>query len=163
MNKLLFILLIGIGATITMDLWSIVRKTLLGVPHPNYSMVGRWVIYMPYGKFYHNPIAESSPMRGEHIIGWVLHYLIGIAFAALLVGLWGDSWIHNPTIAPAFAIGIATVSAPFLLMQPGMGAGIAASRIPKPNLARLHSLITHAIFGIGLYLSAAAINVFCSN
>ena len=36
-------------------------------------------------------------------------------------------------------------------MQPGMGAGIAASRTPRPAAARLHSLVTHAIFGIGLY------------
>jgi len=33
-----------------------------------------------------------------------------------------------------------------------MGAGIAACRMPDPNTARLQSLLTHAIFGIGLYL-----------
>jgi hypothetical protein len=37
------------------------------------------------------------------------------------------------------------------LMQPGMGAGIAASRMPRPSAARLQSLITHGIFGVGLY------------
>jgi Protein of unknown function (DUF2938) len=36
-------------------------------------------------------------------------------------------------------------------MQPGMGAGIAASRTPRPAVARLHSLVTHGIFGLGLY------------
>ena len=42
--------------------------------------------------------------------------------------------------------------APFLLMQPCMGAGIAASRTPHPASARVHSLINHAVFGLGLYL-----------
>jgi hypothetical protein len=49
-------------------------------------------------------------------------------------------------------VGIGTVAAPFLLMQPGMGAGMAASRTPAPNAARLQSLLTHAVFGLGLYL-----------
>jgi hypothetical protein len=54
------------------------------------------------------------------------------------------------------AVGIGTVAAPFLLMQPGMGAGLAARRSPRPAAARLHSLVTHAVFGLGLYASAIA-------
>jgi hypothetical protein len=48
-------------------------------------------------------------------------------------------------------IGIGSVAAPFLLMQPGMGVGIAAAHAPKPGAARTRSLITHLTFGIGLY------------
>jgi Protein of unknown function (DUF2938) len=54
-------------------------------------------------------------------------------------------------ITPALLVGIGTVAAPFLLMQPGMGAGIAASRTPRPAAARVQSLLTHFIFGVGLY------------
>jgi hypothetical protein len=56
-------------------------------------------------------------------------------------------------------VGIGTVAAPFFLMQPGMGAGIAASRTPRPNAARLQSLLTHAVFGLGLYITAWAMPV----
>ncbi|SDW81137.1 DUF2938 domain-containing protein [Marinobacter mobilis] len=154
MNDLLFIVFTGIGATLAMDLWCILRKPLLGLPRPNYGMVGRWIAYMTRGKFRHDSIAASAPVRGEHMIGWVTHYLTGMTFAALLVGIWGTAWIQSPTVGPALAVGIGTVAAPFLLMQPGMGAGIAASRTPKPGSARLQSLITHAVFGLGLYASA---------
>jgi hypothetical protein len=41
-------------------------------------------------------------------------------------------------------------------MQPGMGLGIAASRAPDPRAARLRSLTTHAIFGLGLYAAGWA-------
>jgi hypothetical protein len=41
---------------------------------------------------------------------------------------------------------------PFLILQPGMGRGIAASKTPQPNVARLNTLITHLSFGVGLYL-----------
>ena len=59
--------------------------------------------------------------------------------------------MRQPTIGPALLVGIGTVAAPFLVMQPGMGAGIAASRTPRPAAARLQSLVTHTIFGLGLY------------
>jgi len=31
------------------------------------------------------------------------------------------------------------------------GTGIAASRTPRPAAARLQSLVTHGVFGLGLY------------
>lgn len=162
MNNLLFILIIGIGATAVMDLWSIVRKLLFGIAPPNYGMVGRWIAHMTHGQFRHNSIAASSPMRGENILGWTAHYLIGIAFAALLIGIWGDSWIQNPAIGPALAVSIGTVVAPFFLMQPGMGSGIAASRTPHPTSARLQSVITHTIFGLGLYVTGWTLQLLIS-
>ena len=147
---------IGVGATVVIDAWAIARKRLLGIPAPDYGSVGRWIAGLPRGKFVHDRIAASPPVRGEGVIGWIAHYAIGIAFAALLLAIWGADWAHRPTLGPALLVGIATVAAPFLLMQPGMGAGIAASRTPRPNSARLQSLVTHAIFGLGLYAAGWA-------
>ena len=64
-------------------------------------------------------------------------------------------------IGPALLVGIGTVVAPFLLMQPGMGAGVAASRTPRPAAARVQSLVTHAIFGLGLYASGWVVRLHC--
>ena len=150
----------GAGATAAIDLWAIARRRFLGTPLPNYGLVGRWIAYMPRGRFRHDSIAASPPLRGERAIGWTAHYLIGITFAALLLAIWGLEWLRHPTLAPALAVGIATVTAPFLLMQPGMGAGIAASRTPRPTAARIQSLVTHAVFGLGLYASGCVINLF---
>ena len=61
---------------------------------------------------------------------------------------------------PPLAVGIGSVAAPFLVMQPGMGAGIAARRTPRPGAARFQSLVTHAIFGLGLYATGWSINRF---
>jgi polyferredoxin len=162
MNYLLFTLFIGVGATAVMDLWGLARKPLLGIAPPNYALVGRWIAYMTQGQFRHDSIAASARVRGEHILGWTAHYLTGIAFAALLIGIWGFAWVQNPTIGPALAIGIGSVAAPFLLMQPGMGAGVAASRTPRPASARLQSLVTHAVFGLGLYATGQAVHLVCS-
>jgi hypothetical protein len=156
MDYFVGILLTGIGATAVMDLWAIARKRLFGIAAPNYGLVGRWLGHMPKGRFRHDSVAAAAPVRGERLIGWTAHYLIGISFAAILLGIWGLAWIHHPTIGPALLVGIVTVAAPFLVMQPGMGAGIAASRTPRPAAARFHSLVTHAIFGLGLYAAGWA-------
>lgn len=147
---------IGIGATVVMDLWSLVQKRLLGVPGLDFRFVGRWVAHLPRGQFFHAPIAASPAVRGEAAIGWATHYATGIVFAAALLGLCGLDWAHRPTPWPALLIGIATVAAPFLVMQPGMGAGLAARRTPHPATARVRSLVAHLSFGVGLYLAALA-------
>lgn len=147
-------LVVGLGATLSMDSWSLLRKRLLGIPLPNYAHVGRWIGHMRHGRFRHDAVARAEPVAHEAAIGWTAHYAIGVAFAALLPVIFGATWFRAPTLLPALAVGIGTVLAPFLLMQPGMGAGFFASRTPRPGVARLHSLATHAIFGVGLYLAA---------
>src|SRR5262249_31569476 len=134
-EELLSALAIGAGATLMTDLWSIVRRRWLGIPQPDWGLVGRWLAYLPRGRFRHAPIAKSPRIRGERAIGWIAHYAIGVAFAAVLLFLYGFDWARRPTIGPALIVGIATVAAPFLLMQPGMGAGIAARRTPNPAKA----------------------------
>jgi hypothetical protein len=57
-------------------------------------------------------------------------------------------------LLPALLYGIGTVVFPFFIMQPSFGLGIAASRTPNPTQARLKSLATHTVFGIGLYVCA---------
>ena len=146
--------LIGAGATALLDLWAAARDRLLGRPPLDYGLVGRWLGYMTRGRFRHDPIAASPPLPGERLIGWSAHYLIGIAFAGLLLAIWGLDWARRPTIGPALILGFGSVAAPFLLMQPVMGAGIAAGRTPDPAAARLRSLVAHGVFGLGLYPAA---------
>ncbi|ABM01551.1 DUF2938 domain-containing protein [Shewanella amazonensis] len=154
MLLLLQILIIGVGATLMMDLWAGLRLRLFGVPSLNYAMVGRWLLWIPKGRFIHRPIASSESQQGEVLVGWLAHYAIGITFAGLLLPFAGAEWFTEPSAGPAVALGLVTVAAPFFLLQPVLGMGMAASRAPNPWGTRAHSLITHAVFGLGLYLSA---------
>jgi hypothetical protein len=156
MNFLTYAALTGAGATVVMDIWTLARKRLLGIPAADYGLVGRWFGHMAQGRFRHDRITASPAVKGERLIGWTAHYATGIAFAAVLLAIWGLDWVRQPTLGPALIVGIGSVAAPFLLMQPGMGAGIAARRAPRPNAARLQSIVTHAIFGFGLYAAGWA-------
>jgi hypothetical protein len=151
-------LFVGGGATALTDLWAVARRRLLGIAPPDYGLVGRWLAHMARGRFRHDSIAAAPAVRGERLVGWLAHYAIGISFAALLLFIWGMNWMRQPTLGPTLAIGIGTVAAPFFVMQPGMGAGIAAGRTPRPAAARIQSLVTHTIFGVGLYAAALLAN-----
>jgi len=161
MDYLTGTLIIGAGATLAMDVWSVARKFWLGVPLPDYGLVGRWLGYMAHGRFRHDSVIALPAIDGERSIGWIAHYLIGMAFAGTLLGIWGLDWLGHPTLGPALLVGIATVSAPFLIMQPAMGLGIAASRARRPGAARLQSVITHVVFGLGLYAAGWAAHLLC--
>jgi hypothetical protein len=150
------VILIGAGATAVMDAWLVLLKRL-GVPTLNFALIGRWAGHLARGTFAHAAIAKSPPVRGELALGWLTHYAVGIGFAALLVAVQGRSWASHPTLWPALAIGMGTVAAPLLLMQPAMGAGVAASKTPSPLKNCLRSVANHTVFGLGLYLAAALI------
>ncbi len=153
---LFLVVLIGIGATAVLDLWLALLKRL-GVPTLNLAFVGRWIGHLPRGRWRHDAIAKSPPIPGETMIGWLVHYAIGIAFAGVLAGVVGTNWMRSPTLLPALLVGVGTVVAPLLVMQPAMGAGIASSRTPAPVRNCVRSVINHSVFGAGLYVAAATL------
>lgn len=148
--------LMGMGATAVMDAWLVVLRKA-GVPTLDFALIGRWAGHLARGTWSHDSIARSGAIRGELALGWAVHYATGIAFALLLAAIRGFAWLRAPGLGDAVVIGLATVLAPWLVMQPAMGAGIAASHTPAPMKNRLRSLANHAVFGVGLYLSATTI------
>lgn len=145
---------IGVGATLTMDLWNSFLKRAFGIPSLNYCLLGRWLLHIPTGTFRHASIAAAAPRPRECAIGWMAHYTIGVVFALVFVALMSGDWLARPTLLPALLYGIGTVVFPFFVMQPSLGLGIASSRTPKPMQARLKSLATHTVFGLGLFVCA---------
>jgi hypothetical protein len=148
--------LIGIGATAFMDAWLALLKRL-GVASQSFALIGRWAGHLLRGRIAHTAISKAEPVAGELLWGWLTHYTVGVAFAALLVLLEGRSWMATPTLAPALTVGVCTVAAPLLVMQPAMGAGFFARRTPTPLKNCIRSLANHSVFGLGLYLSAKLI------
>jgi len=148
---------VGIGATAVMDFWLLVLKRS-GVPTMDFGLLGRWVGHVFRGQVAHDAIRRARPIAGEVALGWLTHYAVGVVFAVLLVALQGESWLDDPAVLPAVAWGLLTAAAPLFVLQPAMGAGIASSRTPAPLKNSLRSVANHAVFGLGLYLSAAALS-----
>jgi hypothetical protein len=151
-------ILIGLGATLTTDLWALFLKRAFKIAAPNYCLVGRWLRYMPEGIFRHSNIASAPQKSAECTVGWIAHYMIGITFAIAFLALANNNWLQHPTLIPAMIFGVGTVLLPFFIMQPAFGLGFAASKTPNPIQARLRSLMNHTSFGIGLYLFGLLVN-----
>jgi hypothetical protein len=150
-------LAIGIGATLLMDLWNLFLKRAFKLPSLNYCLLGRWVLHMPRGVFRHKSIAAATPVRFECAAGWIVHYTIGVSLALTFVALAPADWLAQPTLPAALLFGIVTVVFPFFVLQPSLGLGVASARSPRPGQARLKSLATHTVFGIGLYACALCV------
>jgi hypothetical protein len=154
LSSLLAAAILGIGGTLAIDLWSLFLKQAFGIPSLSYCHLGRWFLHMPSGTFVHGRIGDAEPKAAECAIGWIAHYAIGISLSLTFVALVGRDWLSAPSLLPALFFGLATVLIPFLIMQPALGLGVASSKAPHPAQARLKSLMTHSIFGLGLYISA---------
>ena len=149
---------IGVGASLLMDAWNLFLKRTFSIPSLSYCLLGRWLLHMPEGTFLHASITAAPQKRFECTVGWLAHYAIGVVFALVFVALESGDWLARPTLLPALIYGIATVVFPLFIMQPSLGLGIAASKTPKPMQARLKSLVTHTVFGVGLYLCALVVS-----
>jgi hypothetical protein len=144
------ILATGIAATAILDIWSLTLNRAFGLPITDWGHVGRWVAGLPSGDFRHTSIAAAPDVARERFIGWSTHYLIGVVYAAgYLIALAAMS--RTPSFASAMIFGLATVFAPWLILQPGLGVGYFASKAPRPHVTRTLNLVSHLIFGAGLY------------
>ena len=54
-------------------------------------------------------------------------------------------------------IGLGTIAAPWFVMQPAFGLGVAGAKTSDPTAARLRNLRTHSTYGLGLYLTGRAL------
>jgi hypothetical protein len=150
--------IVGLGATLIMDLWAVFLKRAFNIPSSSYCFVGRWLRHMTDGVFKHPSIAAAAQKPAECTIGWIAHYTIGALFACALVAMATPQWLQSPTLMPALIFGMVTVGMPFFVMHPSFGLGLAASKAPNPRQARLRSLMNHAAFGVGLYVSALVVS-----
>lgn len=157
MTMLFKIIAIGIGATLILDIWNFLLD-LIGVKSLDYRFVGRWIGHFTNGKFLHNNIMKTTAIQNELLIGWTVHYLTGISFSFLLVIVFGKGWLVEPLLVPAMIVGLVTVVFPLFIMQPALGFGIASSKQSDPIVRVLKSIMTHLVYGSGLFITGLLIN-----
>jgi hypothetical protein len=154
--------LTGAGATAIMDIGAEIIRRTTGVSPLDYALLGRWIGHMLRGQFTHENIGTAPPVSGEHSLGLIAHYSIGIGFAGLLLAC-RPGWAQRPSLGPAMATGLGATVAPFFLMQPAFGLGVALSKTSNPTVERFRSLRAHATYGLGLYLTAQALARLCDS
>ena len=130
-----------------------------GKPNPpenGWSVSTQPALYRPT----HNPWNRglspggSTPCSAPELsVGRAARYLLGIVFVWAFVTAAGDSWRKHPTLAEPIIFGLLTLAMPFLVLQPAMGAGVAARKTPRPWISRGRSAAAHLAFGVGFSLA----------
>lgn len=152
MNQLILqSLVIGVFATIIMDICTVIRKKFFQTQSLNYAFVGRWVLGWRECQFMHSNITQAPTQSGELIVGWTFHYLTGILWVVMLFGL-SHLGLFQINFFSIMLFALFTTLAPFLVMQPALGLGLFARRTPAPIKAVKKSIVTHLCFGFGIYL-----------
>ena len=116
-----------------MDVWSAVLRRRFGIPRSTTASWAAGSATWREGDSSTTASPASTPIRGERAPGWVAHYSIGVTLALLLPAIVGRAWLTSPTIWPALAIGLATIVAPWFVMQPAMGVGFCGSQVTEPE------------------------------
>ncbi len=145
----------GIFATVVLDFWQRVLFAVSGIPPANWALIGRWFAHLPRGRFIHRPIGDSAAVPGELALGWVMHYLVGLAYGFVYVGLMVYGLDRPPSLLNGAVFGAASVVIPWFILQPGLGIGVMGRLAPNPWVPRLNALSSHILYGVALFTGAA--------
>ena len=144
------LILIGIGSCIVFDVWQRIFQIFTSIPPSNWTLVGRWFIgLMSNGQLIANQLTQQPEAKHETPTGWVVHYVIGIAYAYVLFIL-VHFGILEPTITHGVLFGVVSVLVPWLFFMPAMGNGILANKVDNPKIACAIALKMRPIFGLSL-------------
>ena len=149
--------LMGLGATLAIDFWAVIQHRIWNLPLPNWAMPGRWFAHLFQGKVFHRDIAQSKEVTNELLVGWLLHYGVGVGYGIMFLLIMGIEWISHPSFLSAWIFALITIVAGWFILQPGMGLGWAGKNTSAPWKLRGLGLVTHTIFGLGLWASGLLI------
>lgn len=128
-DLLVRILLTGAGATLCMDLWALLLKRRFDIPSLDYALVGRWFLGMFDGRWFHATIVTAPPRRGErNRLDIALRHRHRVCLYPARVG--GQRVVCDAGAAHRAVERLAELAAPFLVMQPALGFGVAAAKPP---------------------------------
>jgi len=148
----------GVLATLSMDVLTgvAIRLGLVAPLAPN--LVGRWFASVARAHPVHADIAHATRVRHELLIALPIHYVIGIVLTTFFI--WGTGQIGWPrTVGVAVAFALCASVLPWLLMFPAMGYGWFGVHGPEGTRLFSSSLITHAFFGLGLWVAASILRL----
>jgi hypothetical protein len=155
---ILQMLVVGLVATVTLDLWQQIARLLFGLPITNWAMLARWFGHMPQGQFVQQDIGKAVPVRNERPLGWLVHYVVATSLGVLYLLLMEYVFHAAPGLVSAMLWSIVTIIMTWFVVEPALGAGFLASRTPNPTIARLYDFSTHIAYGVGIYLGVLAAN-----
>ncbi|HYH95635.1 DUF2938 family protein [Hyalangium sp.] len=143
---------VGMCATLLMDLLNFLGAKLELVAQFRPSMLGRWVTRLVRGEFLLADIRKAPAAKGELVIGELTHYLIGGTLAVFFVLLAQATGLPVTNIVFAIIYGVFTSVFAWFVLFPSYGFGVMGKKGPPHMKPLKTSLYGHFNFGLGLGL-----------
>lgn len=156
------ILVAGVVGTAILDLWQRVYHLATGLPPSNWAMIGRWVGHFRDGQFVQADIGKATPVPNEAALGWIVHYVVGIGYAAVYLLLMRCVFAAPPDLVSALVFGAVSVGVTWFVMEPILGAGAMAGHVPAAVRAKVvgQDFTSHLSIGFGIYLGTLVARFF---
>ncbi len=158
-ETVVFGILVGVAATVTMDVLSSASRKMGLTVGAKGQWVGRWYLGIAQGHFAHADIAVAQEQPGETRAAQVGHYAIGIVLAVFYVAATGWLAISPGTFLAALGYGFATTVFPWFLVYPALGFGVFGLKGPPELKLCTTSLMNHLFYGFGLWWSAKVLSL----
>ena len=148
------IIILGLCSTLLLDVIQYLRHRLWQHGWLDYAVLAQalWQHWQNYSRTGH--VHTRLPMAWARLLGWLLHYVIGVALVWLAMQINVLRGAQTLGLPFCLMFGSATVLLPFFIMQPLLGMGIAARNTATPWSNRGKSLIAHGLFGLSVYVAA---------
>jgi hypothetical protein len=141
-------LVIGIGATLSMDLMSAAGRRAGLLHGVELEWMQRWFASALRGRPFVDDVRAISTPGLPLGATLLVHYAIGVTLAILYGILVGP----RSSVSTATAFGFLTCALPWLFMFPGMGLGAFGIHAPSEALLVRTSLVNHLVYGVALGL-----------
>ena len=142
----------GIIATLFFDLFHISLTFAYGVNKAKWNLAGRYFTGVSKGKYFQENIANEPAVKNELLIGYVVHYCIGIVYGLIYVII-NSLFLQQPSLFLALIIGFLTVLGAWCVMMPyAYNIGFFASKEEDQKQILVQNLLFHFIFGVGLFI-----------
>ena len=80
------IVVVGVGACAVFDVWQRIFQWFTSIPPSNWAIVGRWTIgLLTSGQLIVRDLELRPNMRNELGVGWFVHYVIAVVYAAIFM------------------------------------------------------------------------------
>ena len=146
------LVLIGIGSCIVFDVWQRIFQIFTSIPPSNWTLVGRWFIgLISNGQLIANQLSRQPEAKHETPTGWIVHYVVGIAYAYVLFIL-VQLEVFELTITHGLVFGVVSVLVPWLSFASNGECQNYGSKTPNPKMACALTLMMHSLFGLSLVM-----------
>ena len=145
-------LISGLVATIIFDLFNQSLHYAHSIDKPKWNLLGRYYLGYKEGRYIRNSLADDAEVENELLWGYIIHYVIGIIYGLIYVCL-NNIFFDYPSILIAYLFGFTTVLGAWCYLMPfAYNLGFFASKSNKRFNILAQNLITHFIFGTGLFI-----------